>query len=131
MDLAQDKDRWQALVITVIKFCGSIKCGEFLDYMRTYLASQEGLCSTDDKFYNIFKTPDLNTLILQLQKLKLKNLDINNLPTAGNMENKVQNLAVKFWHVKLQEHKICNPLYTGHTQKNGGKLVVTPTEYQL
>ena len=24
---------------------GSIKCGDFLDYMQNWLASQEGLCS--------------------------------------------------------------------------------------
>ena len=26
---------------------GSIKCGEFLDYLQNQLASQEGLCSTE------------------------------------------------------------------------------------
>jgi hypothetical protein len=26
---------------------GSIKCGEFLDYLRVLLASQEGLCSME------------------------------------------------------------------------------------
>jgi hypothetical protein len=31
MELAQDGDRWRALVSTVMKFRGSIKCGEFLD----------------------------------------------------------------------------------------------------
>ena len=26
---------------------GSVKCGEFLEYLRTFLASQEGLCSME------------------------------------------------------------------------------------
>jgi len=26
---------------------GSIKCGEFLDYLQNHLASQEGLCSME------------------------------------------------------------------------------------
>ena len=31
MELAQDRDRWRTLVSTVMKFRGSITCGEFLD----------------------------------------------------------------------------------------------------
>jgi hypothetical protein len=31
LHLAQDRDKWQSLVSTVINF---IKCGEFLDYLR-------------------------------------------------------------------------------------------------
>jgi len=30
-DLAQDKDRWWALVNAVMNLGGSMKCGEFLD----------------------------------------------------------------------------------------------------
>ena len=32
IELAQDEDRWWALVNPVM---GSIKCGEFLDYLKT------------------------------------------------------------------------------------------------
>jgi len=31
IELAQDRDRWRALVTTVMKPSGSIKCGEFVD----------------------------------------------------------------------------------------------------
>jgi len=31
IELAQDRDRWQALVNVVMNLSGSIKCGKFLD----------------------------------------------------------------------------------------------------
>ena len=44
MEVAQDRDRWRALVGMVMNFWVSIKCGEFLDWLLNRLASQEGLC---------------------------------------------------------------------------------------
>ena len=35
IELAQDRDRWRALVIAVMSLSGSIKRGEFLDWLRT------------------------------------------------------------------------------------------------
>jgi hypothetical protein len=36
---AQDRDRWRALVSTAHEPSGSIKCGEFLDWLSVLLAS--------------------------------------------------------------------------------------------
>jgi hypothetical protein len=34
--VAQDRDRWRAVVYTVMNLRGSIKCGEFLEQLRTF-----------------------------------------------------------------------------------------------
>jgi len=35
IELAYDKERWRALVNAVMNLWGYIKCGEFLDWLRT------------------------------------------------------------------------------------------------
>ena len=48
MELAQDRDRWGALVGTVRDFSGSINAGNFLTSCKVYwLAYQEGHCSME------------------------------------------------------------------------------------
>jgi endonuclease III len=50
MDLTRDREKWQVLVITVIKMRGSIKCGEFLDQTKNYVSNQEGLFSMEELY---------------------------------------------------------------------------------
>jgi hypothetical protein len=48
MKLAQDMDRWRALVGTVRELSGSINAGNFFTSCNVYwLTSQEGLCSME------------------------------------------------------------------------------------
>jgi hypothetical protein len=51
MELAHDRDRWRALVVTVKELSGSINAGNFLTSCKVcWLASQEGLCSMECVF---------------------------------------------------------------------------------
>jgi hypothetical protein len=56
MELAQDRDRWRALVGTVREeLSGSINVGNFLTSCKVYwLASQEGLCSMEYIYIYIY-----------------------------------------------------------------------------
>jgi hypothetical protein len=47
MELAQDRDRWQALVSTVKNLRFHKNVGNFLTSCKDWLASQEGLCSME------------------------------------------------------------------------------------
>jgi hypothetical protein len=42
--LVQDRDNWQVVVIAALNLRVSIKCGEFIDYLGTWLL-KGGLCS--------------------------------------------------------------------------------------
>jgi hypothetical protein len=44
INLAQDKDTWQAVVIKVLKLRFFINCWEFLDFAEKLLDSEEKLC---------------------------------------------------------------------------------------
>jgi len=45
IDLAQNRDRWLAIVNALLNLSGSIKCGEFLVYLRAGLLLKKEFAS--------------------------------------------------------------------------------------
>jgi len=52
IEVAQSRNRWRALVNAVMNLSGSIKCGEFLDWLQNCLVLKKDFAPWSNKLVN-------------------------------------------------------------------------------